>query len=86
MSDRTEPTIHVARGARSIADGEWHTLECRRAGASLSILVDDQHMGSATVQAGHTVETAQPLSLGGKGPAWTTTSSTAASTTFGSVG
>ncbi|MEU7901590.1 LamG-like jellyroll fold domain-containing protein [Actinoplanes sp. NPDC049118] len=67
MSDQTEPTIHVARGARSIADGEWHTLECRRAGTNLSILVDDQEVGSATVPAGLAVVTTQPLSLGGKG-------------------
>jgi hypothetical protein len=67
MSDQSEPTIHVARGARSIADGEWHTLECRRVGTSLSIIVDEQPVGSATIPAGLTVETTQPLSLGGKG-------------------
>ncbi|MEU4222473.1 LamG domain-containing protein [Actinoplanes sp. NPDC026623] len=67
MSGQTEPTIHVARGARSIADGEWHTLECRRAGASLSIVVDDQEVGTATVPVELAVDTTQPLSLGGKG-------------------
>ncbi|MET8154674.1 LamG-like jellyroll fold domain-containing protein [Actinoplanes sp. NPDC049668] len=67
MSDQNTPTIHVARGARSIADGAWHSLECRRIGTSLSIHVDEQEAGSATLPAGLSVVNAQPLSLGGKG-------------------
>jgi hypothetical protein len=67
MSDKTDPAIHVAKSPTSIADGGWHTLECRRAGTTLTILVDDQEAGSATVPATLAVVTPQPLSLGGKG-------------------
>ncbi len=67
LSDRTDPTIHVAKSQTSIADGDWHTLECRRAGTTLTILVDGRDGGSATVPATLAVVTPQPLSLGGKG-------------------
>ncbi len=67
MSDKTDPAIHVAKSPTSIADGKWHTLECRRSGTELTILVDDQAGGSATVPAALEVVTPHPLSLGGKG-------------------
>ncbi|MGW4943250.1 LamG domain-containing protein [Actinoplanes sp. NPDC004185] len=67
MSDKTDPAIHVAKSQTSVADGDWHTIECRRTGTTLSILVDDQDGGSATVPATLEVVTPQPLSIGGKG-------------------
>jgi hypothetical protein len=67
LSDQTDPAIHVAKSQTSVADGDWHTLECRRTGTELTILVDDQPGGSATVPATLEVVTPQPLSLGGKG-------------------
>jgi hypothetical protein len=67
MSDKTATAIHVAKSPLSISDGGWHTLECRRAGTSLTIRVDDRAEGSATLPATLEVVTAQPLSLGGKG-------------------
>ncbi|RSM57788.1 hypothetical protein DMB66_31695 [Actinoplanes sp. ATCC 53533] len=67
MSDKTDPAIHVAKGQKSVSDGGWHTLECRRTGTALTILVDGQDGGSATVPATLEVVTPQPLSIGGKG-------------------
>ncbi|AGZ42268.1 hypothetical protein AFR_19980 [Actinoplanes friuliensis DSM 7358] len=67
MSDKTASAIHVAKGTSSVADGDWHSLECRRAGTELTIVVDDQEAGSTTVPAALEVVTPQPLSLGGKG-------------------
>ncbi|BCJ48766.1 hypothetical protein Asp14428_02410 [Actinoplanes sp. NBRC 14428] len=67
MSDKTATGIHVAKSGKSMADGGWHTLECRRAGTTLTILVDDRVEGSTTVPAALSVVTTQPLSLGGKG-------------------
>ena len=67
MSDKTATAIHVAKSVLSISDGNWHTLECRRAGAALTILVDDRVEGSATLPATLEVVTTQPLSVGGKG-------------------
>ena len=67
MSDKTDPAIHVAKSQTSVADGDWHTIECRRTGTTLSILVDDKESASATVPATLEVVTPQPLSIGGKG-------------------
>jgi Concanavalin A-like lectin/glucanases superfamily len=67
MSDQSDATIYVAKSAVSIADGQWHALECRRLGTGLVILVDDAQTGSASVPANLSVVTAQPLSVGGKG-------------------
>ncbi len=68
MSDTASTTIHRAVSTVSIADGAWHRLECRRNGGTLSILVDDVVRGSiTTVPVGLSVDTTQPLSIGGKG-------------------
>ncbi|GAB1640298.1 LamG-like jellyroll fold domain-containing protein [Krasilnikovia sp. MM14-A1259] len=67
MSDRNSTTLYVAKSTTSISDGGWHTLECRRAGASLTIRVDDVQRGAATVPVTLSVVTTQPLRLGGKG-------------------
>lgn len=61
------PEIHLAKSSVSIADGAWHALECRRAGTTLSILVDGVIRGAATVPADLTVRNDAPLVLGGKG-------------------
>ncbi|MFI7540398.1 LamG-like jellyroll fold domain-containing protein [Actinoplanes sp. NPDC049599] len=67
LSDKTDPAIHVAKSRTSVADGDWHAVECRRTGTELAILVDNQAGGSVTVPAALAVVTTQPLSLGGKG-------------------
>ncbi|HEU4348210.1 MAG TPA: LamG domain-containing protein [Actinoplanes sp.] len=67
MSDKSSTTVHIARSRESIADGEWHTLECRRSGETLSILVDDQMKATVAIPETLSVVTAQPLSIGGKG-------------------
>jgi hypothetical protein len=55
------------RSRTSIADGGWHTLECRRSGTTLTILVDDRMQATATIPANLAVVTDQPFSVGGKG-------------------
>jgi hypothetical protein len=67
MSDVSASTVYLARSRASIADGQWHTLECRRTGATLSILVDDQVQTSTAIPDTLSVTTTQPFSLGGKG-------------------
>ena len=67
MSGATDTTVRIARSRDSIADGEWHTLECRRSGATLAIVVDDLVKTSVAIPATLAVTTTQPLSLGGKG-------------------
>jgi hypothetical protein len=67
LSGKTDPTVYVARSRKSIADGGWHSLECRRSGPTLTILVDDQVQATAAVPAGLSVITPKPFSIGGKG-------------------
>jgi hypothetical protein len=67
MSGQTSTTVYLARSRESIADGQWHTVECRRSGATLAILVDDQLETSVAVPETLSVSTTQPLSIGGKG-------------------
>jgi hypothetical protein len=67
MSDKSSTTVHIARSRDSIADGEWHALECRRSGETLSIVVDDEVKASVAIPETLSVVTAQPLSVGGKG-------------------
>jgi hypothetical protein len=67
MSDKSSTTIYVAKSQAGISDGGWHALECRRAGTTLTIVVDNQVRGSATLPATLSVVTTQPFSLGGKG-------------------
>jgi hypothetical protein len=67
MSDSQGGAVYLARSRTSLADGQWHTLECRRSGETLSIVVDDQVQTSAAVPAALSVSTTQPFSLGGKG-------------------
>jgi hypothetical protein len=60
-------TVFLARSHVSVADGNWHSLECRRTGPTLSILVDDVLQASVPVPATLAVDTASPLTVGGKG-------------------
>jgi hypothetical protein len=67
MSDQGGGTVYLARSVESILDNQWHAVECRRDGPTLSILVDDQLKKSVAVPASLSVTTTQPLSVGGKG-------------------
>ncbi|MGI5243593.1 laminin G domain-containing protein [Dactylosporangium sp. CA-139066] len=67
MSDDVVRGIHVARSDVSIADGRWHTLECRRSGPALTLLVDGAVHATAEIPATLTITNAVPLSIGGKG-------------------
>lgn len=66
VGDRS-PLIHMAVSSVSVADDRWHTLECRRAGGRLTILVDDHTRGVTTIPADLSVRNTMPFSVGGKG-------------------
>jgi hypothetical protein len=59
--------IHLAHSSVSVSNGAWHTLQCRRVGSSLTVLVDGQVRGSATVPEKLSIANKAPLSIGGKG-------------------
>ncbi|MBB2943695.1 hypothetical protein FB565_003424 [Actinoplanes lutulentus] len=67
IGDVVGTTVHVARSRTSVSDGKWHSLECRRTGPTLSILVDDRLESSVAVPAGLSVDTDHPFTVGGKG-------------------
>ncbi|BCJ46584.1 hypothetical protein GCM10010168_38930 [Actinoplanes ianthinogenes] len=60
-------TTYLARSRVSVADGNWHSLECRRTGPTLSILVDDVLQASVPVPVEEGVDTSSPFTVGGKG-------------------
>ena len=65
--DVYRPTIRIARSNRTVADNRWHSVECRRSGTVLAILVDGTVAGRTWVPAGLRVTNNRPLSIGGKG-------------------
>ncbi|MDT5034190.1 MAG: hypothetical protein QOC94_4361 [Actinoplanes sp.] len=71
LSGTDSASVYQARTPASVTDGSWHALECRRAGATLSILLDDRPRGSVAVPATLSVRTTQPFSVGGKGTSGT---------------
>ena len=67
LVDDRRPRIHAAISSVGVADDRWHTLECRRAGSRLTILVDGVPRGQATLPADLSVRNRIPFSIGGKG-------------------
>ena len=67
LVDDRRRRIYAVVSTVSVADGRWHTLECRRAGARLTVLVDGVFRGAGAVPADLSVRNRIPLSIGGKG-------------------
>lgn len=59
--------IHQARSPVSVADGQWHSIECRRSGSTLTVLVDGVARDTKAVPATLSVSNPAVLSIGGKG-------------------
>jgi concanavalin A-like lectin/glucanase superfamily protein len=67
LVDDRRPRIYAVVSTVGVADGRWHTLECRRAGGRLTVLVDGSARGAGAVPADLSVRNRIPLSIGGKG-------------------
>ncbi|GAA3351100.1 hypothetical protein GCM10020358_79580 [Amorphoplanes nipponensis] len=61
------PGIKLITSTVSVADGTWHTVECRRTARALTVLVDGAVRGNRAIQPGLSVANDRPLSIGGKG-------------------
>ncbi|MDI1464214.1 LamG domain-containing protein [Catellatospora sp. KI3] len=61
--------IFVAVAAKGVADGGWHRVECARAGAKLTVLVDGVASGEAELPADLAIDNEAPVRIGGKGAA-----------------
>lgn len=57
--------INRVKAERSVADGAWHRVACRRAGATWSVIVDGAVV-SSDIPAGIDVTSMTPLRIGGK--------------------
>jgi hypothetical protein len=60
------PAIHLALARVTVADDQWHRIECRREQTRLTVLIDDVPQGATTVPAALSITNTRPLSLGGK--------------------
>ncbi|HEY7272537.1 MAG TPA: LamG-like jellyroll fold domain-containing protein [Actinoplanes sp.] len=67
LVDDRKPAIRLVRSSVSVADGAWHAVECRRAGAVFTIVVDRVVRGVLAIPAALSVRNGGPLSVGGKG-------------------
>jgi len=59
--------INVAQSSVSVADGQWHVIECSRSGATLTIVVDGVTRGQINVPIDLSIVNKEPLRIGGKG-------------------
>jgi hypothetical protein len=67
LVDVRKPTITLVRSPVSVADGAWHTVECRRTTGTFRILVDGVARRTLVIPARLSVSNTSPLSIGGKG-------------------
>ncbi|WP_307871266.1 LamG domain-containing protein, partial [Paractinoplanes deccanensis] len=67
LVDDRRPPIRMATSSVSVADGRWHSVECRRVGTSLFVIVNGFLRGRTTVPAGLSIANNRPMSIGGKG-------------------
>lgn len=67
LVDRRRPTIRLAKGTRTVADGAWHAVSCHRTRTALTIVVDGAVRGRTRLPAELSVVNTVPLSIGGKG-------------------
>lgn len=63
------PRIYRAEPWIDVADGTWHRLECRRTANRLTMYVDGTARAFVPVPTTLSVANAEPLRIGGKGPA-----------------
>jgi hypothetical protein len=63
----SSPQIYVVTANVSVADGQWHTVECVRTGGSLTVFVDGADSGQAGIPAELSIVNNDPLRIGGKG-------------------
>lgn len=59
--------IFMATAGRSVADGQWHAIECVRSVSSFSIVVDGSVLRQIRVPESLSIVNGDPLRIGGKG-------------------
>jgi hypothetical protein len=59
--------INIVTSSLSVADGQWHAVECVRNGTSLTIVVDGGTRGQINISAELSIVNKEPFRVGGKG-------------------
>jgi hypothetical protein len=59
--------IFIVTAGVSVADGQWHAVECSRTKTLLTISVDGVLTGQINVPASLSIVNGDPLRIGGKG-------------------
>lgn len=59
--------IYMVTAGRSVADGQWHAIECVRNGSAFSIAVDGEILRQTRVPGALSIVNSDPLRIGGKG-------------------
>ena len=67
MVGTDSPHIYVAPADVTVANGQWHAVDCARAGGSLTVSVDGQVRGRVALPTTLSVHNGDPLRIGGKG-------------------
>jgi Concanavalin A-like lectin/glucanases superfamily len=60
-------TIYVALSSTTVANGQWHQIECTRSNAMLTISVDGKSYGQVDIPSSLSIANDDPLCIGGKG-------------------
>jgi hypothetical protein len=63
----SSPTIYVALSSTTVANGQWHQIECTRSNAMLTISIDGKSYGQVGIPASLSITNDDPLCIGGKG-------------------
>jgi hypothetical protein len=64
---KSSPSIYVALSSVSVANGQWHLIECTRSSSLLTISVDGKSYGQVGIPPSLSIVNDDPLSIGGKG-------------------
>ncbi|GIJ47230.1 hypothetical protein Val02_41160 [Virgisporangium aliadipatigenens] len=61
--------IHVVTAPTTVANGQWHAIDCVRSGMDLSVSVDGVIVGQRNVPGELSIVNSDPIRIGGKGTA-----------------
>jgi hypothetical protein len=67
LTETSTANFHEAFGQVTVADGQWHRVDCVRTRDRLSIFVDGQVSDHRRIPVGLRVSNTMPLRIGGKG-------------------
>ena len=63
----SSPSIYVALSSISVANSQWHQIECTRSSSVLTISVDGKSYGQVGIPPSLSIVNNDPLCIGGKG-------------------